>query len=94
MAKLSGKQLKVKAILDAIGQRLRSGERFYSNQQFETEIKALGYSYKEAERLIVKLAESDVRDAYVESFKGNLPLERNSAINRCIRFVFGIKVSL
>lgn len=75
MAKLSGKQLKVKAILDAIGERLRLGEKFHSNQDFETAIKAMGYSYKEAERLIVKLADSDVRDAYIESFGGHLPAE-------------------
>ena len=76
MAKLGGKKQKVKAILDAFGDRLRSGEKFHSNQQFETEIKALGYSYKEAEALIVELAQSDVRDAYIESFKGqNLPME-------------------
>ena len=75
MAKLSGKQLKVKAILDDIEQRLRSGEKFYSNQQFEEEIKGLGYSYKETERVIQKLASPFVLDQYVKSFGNNVPME-------------------
>ena len=75
MAKLSGKQQKVKSILDAIGQQIRSGKKFHSNQDFEVEIKAMGYSYKQAEGLIVKLADSDVRHAYIESFRGHLPME-------------------
>lgn len=75
MAKLSGKKLKVKAILDAIGQRLKSGEKLRCNHDFEAEIKAMGYSHKEAEWLIVELADSDVRDAYIKSFPGHLPME-------------------
>jgi len=75
MAKLSGKQQKVKSILDAIGQQIRSGKKFHSIQDFEAEIKAMGYSYKQAEGLIVKLADSDVRHAYIETFGGHLPME-------------------
>jgi hypothetical protein len=75
MAKLSAKQLKVKAILDAIGERIRSGGKLHSNHDFEAAIKAMGYSYKQAEKLIVKLAEPDVRRAYIKSFHGHLPVE-------------------
>jgi len=75
MAKMSGKHLKVRATLDEIDRRLKAGERFPDNHEFEQGIMAIGYSYKEAEQLIIKYANGDVREAYIASFKGHLPME-------------------